>query len=165
MIILIIFGATALGLIITGITLKAVAHNMRRKQTREGWVFAPRAAELDESCLWLLAPLVFVITGLIVTGVCAIVARVGTTRELDYIQTQSQYEVLIYRVENQKDHVLEDVELYNDIVEYNTAIRKKQKLIDSKWVGIFYDKSIAKCKEIDLSAFGKKDEKQSEVEE
>lgn len=92
-------------------------------------------------------------------------ARVGTTRELDYIQTQSQYEVLIYRVENQKDHVLEDVELYNDIVEYNTAIRKKQKLIDSKWVGIFYDKSIAKCKEIDLSAFSKKDEKQSEVEE
>lgn len=41
MIILIIFGATALGLIITGITLKAVAHNMRRKQTREGGGFLP----------------------------------------------------------------------------------------------------------------------------
>lgn len=155
MIILIIFGTTALGLIITGITLKAVAHNMRRKQSRNGWVFAPRADELDESCLWLLAPLIFAITGLIITGVCAIAANVGTTRELAYIQNQSQYEVLIYRIENQKDHVLEDVELYNDIVEYNTAIRKKTKLIDSKWIGIFYDKSIAKCKEIDLSAFSK----------
>lgn len=158
MIILIIFGATALGLIITGITLKAVAHNMRRKQSRDGWVFAPRAGELDEACLWLLAPLIFVITILIVAGVCAIAARVATSRELDYIQTQSQYEVLIYRVENQKDHILEDIELYNDIVEYNTAIRKKQKLINSKWIGIFYDKSIAKCKEIDLSAFGKEAE-------
>lgn len=94
-------------------------------------------------------------TALVVAGGVAIDAVVCEKHDKAYIEMNSQYEVLMYRIENQQDHVLEDTELYNSIVEYNTTVRSEQRLVKSKWVGIFHDKSIMKCKEIDLSAFSK----------
>lgn len=99
--------------------------------------------------------MVVLIVGLLTASGFAIDAKVGEKYDKEYIKMNSQYEVLMYRIENQKDHILEDTELYNSIVEYNTTVRKEQRLVNSKWIGIFYDKSIAKCKEIDLSAFSK----------
>lgn len=96
-----------------------------------------------------------VIIALLFAGGFAIGAAAGEKHDKAYIEMNSQYEVLMYRLENQQDHVLEDTELYNSIVEYNTTIRYEQKLVGSKWIGIFHDKSIMKCKEIDLSAFSK----------
>lgn len=99
---------------------------------------------------------VLVITiALLFAGGFAIDAVVCEKHDKAYIEMNSQYEVLMYRLENQKDHVLEDTELYTSIVEYNTTVRREQKLVESKWVGLFHDKSIAKCKGIDLSVFNK----------
>jgi len=100
---------------------------------------------------------VFIVVTFILCTLCVIiaVAKVEEKYERGYIEKQTEYEVLIYRIENQKDHVLEDTELYSSVLEYNKAIRYAQKAINSKWIGIFQDKSVAKCKEIDLSAFGK----------
>lgn len=148
MIILIILGAIFLAVLITMIVLQIVA----KKIQRDNWILAD---DLNEASLWLLLPLVIVMVGLITASSFAIAGRAETLKEHAYITYQTEYEILMYRIENQKDHVLEDTELYNAIVEYNTTIRYEQKLIKSKWVGIFHDQSIAKCKEIDLSAFSK----------
>lgn len=112
---------------------------------------------VKDNCIWEIAAfaMVVLIVSLIVAGGFAIGAKVGTKYDKAYIEMNSQYEVLVHRLENQSDHILEDTELYNDIVEYNTTVRQEKKLLDSKWIGIFYDKSIMKCKEIDLSAFSK----------
>lgn len=152
MIILIILGIVSLGLIIAVISLRIMVRKDTHTKSIKEQVYG---TTLENASMGLAIVLAFVVAGLIIASGFAIATEVGTTKEFAYMRNQMKYEVLMIRIENQKDHVLEDVELYNDIVVYNTTIQKEQKLLDSKWVGIFHDQSIAKCKEIDLSAFSK----------
>lgn len=136
MIILIIFA------ILLGISLTALAIV---------YATSGRNGEWDIPALVAMAAII----ALVVAGGFAIGAAASEKHDRAYIAMNSEYEVLMYRLENQKDHVIEDTELYNSIVEYNATVRIEQRLVASKWIGIFHDKSIMKCKEIDLSAFSK----------
>lgn len=108
-----------------------------------------------EPFIKLISTVVIVSLIIVMILTCLIgIYHVKSKNNIGYNKYKSEYEVLNYRLENQKDHILEDKELYNDIVNYNQIIRKEKIYCDNIWVNWYHDSSITKCDIIDLSQYG-----------
>lgn len=64
----------------------------------------------------------------------------------------AEREVLVYRLDNLKDHVLEDVALYQDITAFNSRIYYAKSVDNNPWINWFVDRSWACIEPVELPA-------------
>lgn len=103
----------------------------------------------------IISTIAIIFLTIVIILTCIIgIFHVESKNNVGYNKYQSEYEVLNYRLKNQKDHILEDKELYNDVVTYNQIIRKEKIYCNNIWVNWYHDSSITKCNIIDLSQYG-----------
>lgn len=62
-------------------------------------------------------------------------------KPLDYKKFITKYETVTETITNEND--VRDTDYTKMIIDINKEIRTNRKFIDSKWIGIFYDKDIA----------------------
>lgn len=63
---------------------------------------------------------------------------------------QVKREVLAYRLENRDQHIVEDLELYDDILEFNSHVVYAREYADDPWIGLYVDKAWLGIDEIEL---------------
>lgn len=85
--------------------------------------------------------------------VCSLWCLISGVRTATTVpEHMAEREVLVYRLENQKDHVLEDVELYQDITAFNSQIYYAKSVDTNPWINWFVDRSWACIEPIELPA-------------
>lgn len=112
--------------------------------------------------LWVT--LILGVFSLLPISVIAIKSGVDTSQEKAYTVYNAQYEILEYRIQNE-DNPLANVDLYNEVIEYNNNVIRSQKNCENPFVNIFYDKSVKKCKVIDVTVFKGKSNEQANKNE
>lgn len=65
-------------------------------------------------------------------------------------QYEAEREVLAYRLENRDKHIVEDLELYDDILEFNSNVVYAREYADDPWIGLYVDKAWLGIEEIEL---------------
>lgn len=90
-----------------------------------------------------------------VAGVPSIVLSIAAAASNNYIeerraQYEVQREVLVYRLENRDPYIVEALELYNEVLEFNSGIAHAKSYANDPWVGLFVDKAWLGIEEIDL---------------
>ena len=93
-----------------------------------------------------------IITGAII-AVCSIVLVLVNvaTYDVDYQNMIHEREMLEYRIEHMEENVTGNEMLYNDIVEFNNALRVEKKWANNPWTDWFNNKDIASIDYIELS--------------
>lgn len=85
--------------------------------------------------------------------VCSIWCLISGVRTATTVPEHiAEREILVYRLENQTDHVLEDVELYQDITNFNSQIYYAKSVDNNLWINWFIDRSWACIEPIELPA-------------
>lgn len=90
-----------------------------------------------------------------VAGVPSIVLSIVAAWSNNYIeerraQHEVQREMLVYRLENRDPYIVEALDLYNEILEFNSGIAYVKSYENDPWVGLFVDKAWLGIEEIDL---------------
>ena len=88
--------------------------------------------------------------GIFPIGVSIACAVAGAKTMNDVPLHEAEREVLLYRLDNQQHHIVEDMELYEDILSFNSSITRAKTFDDNIWVGWFIDRSWADVEPIEL---------------
>lgn len=104
------------------------------------------------NCVAILTSISAVVSGgaLFVCSLWCLISGVRTATTVP--EHIAEREILVYRLDNQKDHVLEDVELYQDITNFNSQIYYAKSVDTNPWINWFVDRSWACIEPIDLPA-------------
>lgn len=94
-----------------------------------------------------------ILTGAVIT-VCSIVFVLVnvTTYDIDYQNMLHEREMLEYRIDHMEDNITGNEMLYNDIVEFNNALRAEKKWANNPWANWFNNQDIASIDYIELSS-------------
>lgn len=112
------------------------------------YVYNPSSAD----CVAALTGISTVLFGgaLFVCSIWCLISGVRTATTVP--EHMAEREVLVYRLENLTDHVLEDVELYQDITNFNSQIYYAKSVDTNLWINWFVDRSWACIEPIALPA-------------
>lgn len=88
--------------------------------------------------------------GIFPIGVSIACAVAGGKTMHDAPLHEAEREVLVYRLDNQQHHIVEDMELYEDVLSFNSSITRAKTFDDNIWVGWFVDRSWADVEPIEL---------------
>lgn len=111
--------------------------------------YDPAFDESDYWALWrrcmvgwlaLLAP--------IICGIWCAVTGAMTVNDVPLHETERK--VLVFRLENQQQHIVEDIELYGDILEFNSNVAHARVHDNNLWTNWFVDRSWAAVEPIEL---------------
>ena len=70
--------------------------------------------------------------------------------DIDYQDMLSQKEMLEYRIEHMEENITGNEMLYNDIVEFNNALRFEKKWANNPWTSWFNNQDIASIDYVEL---------------
>lgn len=94
----------------------------------------------------LLAGLAFAL----LTILSSLAIHLNVNIEGRHAEYEAERKVLAYRLENQEQHIVEDLELYSDILEFNSSVAYVRETADNPWIGLFVDKAWLGVEEIEL---------------
>lgn len=102
---------------------------------------------------WGVVGIVVLTAGIILTLVLGayavgVAAKVGIGTE--YQNMLFERETIVYRIDKEKENIVGNELLYNDIIEFNNKVRKEKNGVDNWWISWFYNKDIAKIEYIEL---------------
>lgn len=75
-----------------------------------------------------------------------------TTYDVDYQNMLHEREMLEYRIDHIEDNITGNEMLYNDIVEFNNALRAQKKWANNPWTDWFNNQDIASIDYIELNS-------------
>lgn len=91
-----------------------------------------------------------IIGAMVLTIMLAVIAGVQIPAENDYQNALYEKEVLEYRLEKEKNNVVGNELLYNDIVEFNNGLRNEKIWSANPWTNWFNNKKIATIDYIEI---------------
>lgn len=102
---------------------------------------------------WGAVGIVVLTAGIVLTlvlGTYAVVvaAKVGIGTE--YQNMLFERETIVYRIDKEKENIVGNEMLYNNIVEFNNKVRAEKNGVDNWWLSWFFNKDIAKIEYIEL---------------
>jgi hypothetical protein len=103
-----------------------------------------------ESIVGMLS--VVLATGILL-GCTIVIMTVQIPAENDYQKMLYEKEVLEYRIENEENNIVGNELLYNDIVEFNNALRDEKYYADNLWVNWFHNAKIAEIDYIEIPGY------------
>ena len=127
-----------LGLLIVGIILAIV----NAKVYFENW-------KVRDGIEWIKFPALF-IGSIITTASIVIILINATIYDVEYQNMLHTREMLEYRIEHMEENITGNEMLYNDIVEFNNALRVEKKWANNPWTNWFNNQDIASIDYIEL---------------
>ena len=86
----------------------------------------------------------------LILGACACGVAAEVSIGTEYQNMLFERETIVYRIDKEKENIVGNELLYNDIVEFNNKVRAEKNGVDNWWISWFFNKDIAKIEYIEL---------------